>query len=268
MSIQTLYTAATGMESLQTKLDVIANNLANIESIAFKRDRANFEDVFYRHDILPGIQDNFGNYTPIGINVGLGSRLSGVQTDISQGTFDITNNQLDVAIEGLGYFQVNDPNTGQFLFTRSGNFSINANGQIVMGSARTGRLIDPPITIPLDATDIAIGADGQVSVLTPNSNQLQQVGQIQLVQFINPQGLLKIGENLYRQTDASGPATPGIPGQQGLGVLRQGSLENSNVSPVEELIDLIMTQRAFELNSQTIQAGDQMLQLLANLRRF
>lgn len=268
MSIQTLYTAATGLESLQTKLDVIANNLANVNTVSFKKNRANFEDLFYRNEVLPGVLDGNGQTTPIGISVGLGSRVSGTQTDFAQGAFQLTNDQFDVAIEGPGFFQVTDPASGQFLYTRAGNFSVNANGQLVAGSARTGRLIEPPITIPPDALDVSISSDGQVLVRQTGNNNLSQVGTMQLAQFINGEGLLKVGENLYRETDASGPATPGIPGQQGLGVLRQGSLEASNVEPVQELIDLITTQRAFELNSQTVQAGDQMLQLLANLRRF
>lgn len=267
MSVQTLYTAATGMEALQTKLDVIANNLANVNTLAFKKDRANFEDLFYRHEALPGALDNGGNRTATGTSIGLGSRVSGVQTDYAQGAFQQTGRNLDVAIEGNGFFQITDPN-GQTLFTRAGNFDINANGQLVIGSASTGRLLDPPITIPQDATGIVINADGQVLVRQAGNNQLSQQGQITLATFINPDGLLKLGENLYAQTDASSSPTTGNPGQNGLGVVRQNVLEASNVEPVQELIDLITTQRSFELNSQAIQAGDQVLQLISNLRRF
>lgn len=269
MSVQTLYTAATGMDALQTKLDVIANNLANINTTAFKKDRANFEDLFYRHEILPGLQDAIGEFTPVGIQVGLGSRVSSTQTDFVQGAFQQTNRQLDVAIEGQGLFQVTDPATQQIVYTRAGNFSINANGNLVIGSASTGRLLEPPIQIPNDAISISIGASGLVEVLQPGNSQLNQAGQIQLAKFINPEGLLKLGENLYAETVASGPpAVIGNPGTEGLGQLRQTFLEASNVEPVRELIDLITTQRAFELNSQAVQAGDQILQLVANLRRF
>jgi len=267
MSVQTLYTAATGMESLQTKLDVIANNLANVNTTSFKRDRANFEDLFYRHEVLPGAPDSAGNLTAVGTQVGLGTRVESTQTDFRQGAFQQTQRPLDVAIEGNGFFVVTDP-SGQPLYTRAGNWTTNANGQIVVGSASTGRLLDPPITLPNDTTGIVISPDGIVSVTQAGNANLQQVGQIQLAIFQNPQGLLKLGENLYSESDASGAPTLGNPGQNGAGQLQQNTLEASNVEPVQELIDLITTQRAFELNAQTVQAGDQILQLIANLRRF
>jgi len=267
MSVQTLYSAATGMLAMEKKLDVIANNLANIETTAFKKGRANFEDLFYRHEVFPGAQDTSGEMTATGISIGLGSRLSGVQTDFRQGAFQQTSNQLDVAIEGAGFFQVLDP-SGQVYYTRAGNFSINANGNLVIGSAHTGRLLEPPIVIPNDATAISITPEGQVFVQQPNNPQLTLVGDIQLVNFINPEGLLKLGENLYAETDASGPPQAGTPGRDGLGLLRQNALEASNVEPVRELIDLITTQRAFEMNSQAVQVGDQMMQLVSNLRRY
>jgi flagellar basal-body rod protein FlgG len=190
-----------------------------------------------------------------------------VQTDFQQGAFEHTKNQLDVAIEGQGFFQVTDP-SGEKLYTRAGNFSINAEGQFVIGSASTGRLLDPSIQIPDQATQITINPDGGVFVKLPQQTTLQKVGDIELSTFINPEGLLKLGENLYAETEASGAATPGTPNQNGIGALRQNFLEASNVEPVQELIDLIQTQRSFELNSQIIQAGDQVLQLVANLRRL
>lgn len=266
MSVQTLYTAATGMQSLETKLDVISNNLANVNTTAFKKDRANFEDLFYRERVLPGALDNAGQPTAVGTQIGLGVRVSSTQTDYSQGSFQLTNKPLDVAIVGQGFFQVTDP-SGAVLFTRSGNFSVNANNQLVVGSAATGRLLEPAISIPQDATGILIGSDGKVFVQQPGSTQNQQVGQMQLALFVNPEGLIKLGENMYQQTDASNAPITGNPGQQGLGTLKQSALEASNVEPVQELIDLITTQRAFELNSQCIQAGDQILQLISNLRR-
>ncbi|MCA9247283.1 MAG: flagellar basal-body rod protein FlgG [Planctomycetales bacterium] len=267
MSVQTLYTAATGMESLETKLDVIANNLANVNTIGFKRDRANFEDLFYRHEQLPGKTDSAGQLTPTGIAIGLGSRVSSTQTDFDQGAFQASQNELDIAIEGDGFFQVDDP-SGETMYTRAGNFSINANGALVMGSAQTGRLIQPNITFPPDTTGVSISAEGIVEIQQAGSSTLTQLGQIQLAHFVNPQGLEKVGENLYRETAASGSAVIGNPGTVGIGVLRQGAIESSNVEPVQELIDLITTQRAFELNSQAVQAGDQILQLISNLRRF
>jgi flagellar basal-body rod protein FlgG len=266
MSVQTLYSAATGMTSLQTKLDVIANNLANLETTAFKRDRANFEDLFYRHEKFPGSQDSAGQYTPTGIQVGLGSTVCSVQDDFTQGAFKQTGGELDVAIEGRGFFQVMDP-SGQTYYTRAGTFAKNANGNLVIGSADTGRLLQPPITIPPDAVGILISPQGVVSVRQPSSNQMSQVGQIEMASFINPQGLIKRGENLYAETDASGAPTLGNPGVDGMGNLLQNSLEASNVEPVQELIDLITAQRSFEMNSQAVKAGDQMLQIVANLGR-
>jgi flagellar basal-body rod protein FlgG len=268
MPIQALYTAATGMDALQSKLDTIANNLANVNTTAFKRDRTNFEDLFYVYDKLPGTQDADGNLTPVGIFSGLGTKVSSTQTDHRQGNLDPTNRQLDWAIEGEGFFQVTDPGTGVILYTRAGNFDKNTVGQIVLGSADLGRLLEPPISIPPDATEIAVSPQGVVSVKQFGNPQLQQVGTLQLVRFVNPDGLLKLGENLYAESEASGQALIGNPGTDGLGLIRQGALELSNVEPVRELIDLITTQRSFELNSEAIKAGDQMLQLVANLRRF
>ena len=267
MSVQTLYTAATGMQSLETKLDVIANNLANVNTTAFKKGRANFEDLFYRQIKLPGFQDSQGQITPTGIAVGLGSRVSSTQTDFTQGAFQQTSSELDIAIEGKGFFQVTNTD-GNPVYTRAGNFSVNANGQLVLGSAQNGHVLEPSITIPPDTIGVVIGSDGTVQVQQAGQTNLSTQGSIQLAQFINPEGLLKLGENLYGATDASGQPSIGTPGQQGVGVLRQNALEASNVEPVQELIDLITTQRAFELNSQAVQAGDQVLQLVANLRRF
>jgi len=267
MSIQTLYTAATGLESLQTKLDVIADNLANVNTTSYKRTRANFEDLFYRQEVLPGLQDQQGQFNPTGTAIGLGSKVSSTQTDFSQGAFQQTSNPLDVAIEGNGFFQVADPNGGNNLYTRAGNFSINANGVLVLGSASTGRTLEPQITFPPDAIDPQVSNDGFVRYRQVGSVQLQDAGQLQLANFVNPEGLLKLGENLYSETASSGSATQNIPGQSGAGFLRSNFLEASNVEPVRELIDLITTQRSFELNSQAVQAGDQVLQLIANLRR-
>ena len=267
MSVQTLYTAATGMTSLETKLDVIANNLANVETTAFKRDRANFEDLFYRHEKVPGAQDSAGQYTPVGTQIGLGSCVSSTQSAFSQGAFKQTGGELDIAIEGRGFLQVMDP-SGQTYYTRAGNLTKNRDGNLVMASANIGRPIEPPITIPSDATEISISAEGIVQVRQPGSQQLSQVGTLELAVFVNPEGLMKLGENLYTQTDASGPPTLGNPGQDGIGMIRQGMLEASNVEPVQELIDLITTQRSFELNSQAIKVGDELMQTVANLRRY
>ena len=266
MTIQALYSAATGMTGMETKLDTVANNLANMNTTAFKRDRANFEDLIYHHEQFPGIQDSAGQYTPTGTQIGMGVRMQSTQTEFTEGTLSQTGQELDVAIEGTGFFQVTSPD-GTIEYTRAGNFSKNANGNLVTGSANDGLLLEPPIVIPPDAQAVSISPEGVVSVQQQGSNQMSQVGQIQLAAFINPQGLLKLGQNLYRETDASGAPTISNPGQNGVGTLQQGMLESSNVEPVQELIDMITTQRAFELNSQAVKAADELLQTVANLPR-
>ena len=266
MSVQTLYTAATGMTAMETKLNVTANNLANVETVGFKRGRANFEDLFYRHVKMPGAVDSAGEYTPTGISVGLGTKVSSVQGEFAQGAFEVTDGKLDLTISGPGFFQVAELD-GSLRYTRAGNFSLNSDGDIVMGSSTNGRLLEPPITIPPDATEISISSEGIVSVRQPGSQQMSQVGQIELATFINPEGLLREGENLFSETDSSGAPTTATPGQEGMGVVQQGVLERSNVEPVRELIGLITTQRAFELNSKAVQVGDEMMQVVANMRR-
>lgn len=268
MSVQTLYTAATGMEAMETKLDVIANNLANINTTGFKKDRANFEDLLYRTEVYPGVLDATQTPTAVGTQVGLGVRVTSTQTDHRQGTLQQTGRDLDIAIQGPGFLRVIDPLSTETMYTRAGNLDINANGQLVIGSAQTGRLLDPPINIPEDAEAIQISDNGDVMVRVPNQVELNNVGTIQLSQFINPDGLLKVGENMYLPTEASGQEQTSTPGTDGLGILRQNNLEASNVEPVQELIDLITTQRGFELNSQAVQAGDQIMQTISNLRRF
>ena len=266
MSVQTLYTAATGMQALETKLEVIANNLANVNTTGFKRGRANFEDLFYRQEVLPGAE-TAGQITATGTAIGLGSRVSSVQSDFTQGAFNMTGGQLDLTIVGNGFFQVTDPASGESLYTRAGNFEKNAEGNLVLGSASIGLLLEPSVSIPDDAVDIVVSGEGLVSYRQIGNPNLQQAGQIDLAHFINPGGLLHLGDNLYAETDASGNAIPGQPGTPGLGTVQQGALEMSNVEPVQELIDLITTQRAFELNSQAVQAGDEVLQVITNLRR-
>src|SRR5436190_2856341 len=227
MSVQSLYTAATGMESLQSKLNVIANNLANVNTTGFKSDRANFEDLFYRHEPFPGAQDASGNFTPTGTQTGLGVRMQSTQTQFQQGAFQETGGPLDLAIEGKGFLRVLDPVTSQPLYTRAGNLAINASNQLVVGSAQTGRLLDPSIQLDPTTLGVSISATGLVLAQLPGQPQMQQVGQINLASFPNPQGLLKLGENLYSETTASGAAVQATPGQNGLGNLRQGFLELS-----------------------------------------
>jgi flagellar basal-body rod protein FlgG len=255
------------MDAQQFKLETIANNLANAGTTAFKRSRTNFEDLYYQQLKLPGLLDYQGRPTATGMAIGLGTRIQSTQVDQRPGSLLDSGGTLDLAIVGDGYFQIQDGN--QILYTRAGNFTLNANGEIVLASQDRGRPLEPPINIPQDATDIAISPEGIVSIIQPGSPNLTQVGNIQLARFINPQGLVQKGENLFSSDfQATGQPQISTPGQDGLGVLRQRFLEASNVEPVRELVDLITTQRSFELNSQVIQTADQALQLVANLRRF
>ena len=266
MSLRALQTAATGMEAHLFSLDVVANNLANAGTTAFKGSRSNFQDLYYEHIKLPGAADAQGQLSPIGQAVGLGSRIAGTEVDHAEGSLQQTGKTFDIAIVGDGFFQIQGD--GVTLYTRAGTFTKNDQGQLVMASADRGRVLEPNISIPPDATDVIITSDGNVSVRQAGSETLNQIGTIQTARFVNPQGLIQLGDNLYGLTDASGQPLQGVPGTDGRGELRSGFLEQSNVEPVRELVGLIKTQRNFELNSQVVQAADQALQLIANLRRF
>lgn len=259
-----MHSAASGMEAHQFALDTIANNLANASTTSFKRSRANFEDLFYEHLKVPGAESDAGQ-TGVGVSVGLGTRIQSTTQDFNQGSLLETNGDFDVAIVGDGFFQVDDG--GGLAYTRAGNFTLNANGEMVLASADSGRVLQGPFTIPPDANSVTVTGDGRITYLDATNAQVE-VGQIPIYRFPNNSGLLQQGENLYAETIASGAAVAGTPGTDGYGQLRHRFLETSNVEPVRELVDLIKTQRNFELNSQTIQAADQMLQLISNLRRF
>jgi flagellar basal-body rod protein FlgG len=207
MSVQTLYTAATGMDAMETKLDVIANNLANVNTTAFKKGRTNFEDLFYRHEVMPGAEDQSGGITATGTSIGLGTTVSSIQTDFRQGAFLNTGNKLDVAIVGNGFFQVQDTD-GSTVYTRAGNFSINRDGALVIGSASVGRLLEPSITLPEGyiPDSVAINSDGEVQFMLSGDTEPQVAGQLELATFINPEGLIKRGENLFAESGASGTA--------------------------------------------------------------
>ena len=266
MCLQTLYTSATGMIGMQTKLDTVAHNISNMETTAFKKQRCNFEDLFYNHLKYPGIDPVGSPFTATGISVGVGTRVSSIQAQFTQGPHQETGRELDVSIAGEGFFRVMDDMTGEILYTRAGNFSRAEDGRLVLGSGHIGRALDPEITIPDDAMVIQIAPTGDVYVKDSVTAELQNIGQIQLSVFTNPEGLLRKGENLYMETDASGAPLDGEPGVNGYGQLLQNSLEMSNVEPVNELIDMITSQRAFELNSQVTKTGDQILQTVVNLR--
>ncbi|MCG3179013.1 MAG: Flagellar basal-body rod protein FlgG [Phycisphaerae bacterium] len=269
MATTALHSAATGLNALSTQIDVSANNLANANTVGFRRSRVNFEDLIYQELHRPGTTNAQGIKTPAGTYVGLGVRVSNTQAMFEQGNLDQTGRELDMAIQGNGFFQVkifDDFGTGVG-YTRSGNFFVNSDGNLVLGNAE-GFALEPPISIPSDHTKIDIGSDGRVFVTTPSSITPEEVGQIQLARFINPAGLQQIGGSMFVESEASGPPTLANPGSEGLGITIQEFLESSNVDPVKELVELIKAQRAFELNSQSIQTADETLQVIGNLRRY
>lgn len=270
MAIIALHSASTGLSALSTALDVIANNLANANTDGFKSSRANFQDLLYQERAQPGVENANGDQRPTGLYVGLGTKISGTQLNFEQGAAQITNRELDLMIDGEGFFQVqveDDTSEDGIAYTRAGNFVRNAEGDIVLATDQGRRLI-PNINVPPDTTGISISADGTVSITTAGSTTPEQLETIQLATFINPAGLKLIGENLFVPTAASGEVVIGDPLEEGRGAVRQGALEGSNVDPVVELVNLIKTQRAFELNSQSIQAADEALQTIGRLRRF
>jgi flagellar basal-body rod protein FlgG len=269
MAITALQAAASGMKALDTKLDVLANNLANINTYGFKRSRTNFEDLLYQAKREPGVLNADDKPVPHGIIVGVGVAVAGTQLNFERGTLDQTHNDLDMAIEGEGFFQVQTIFEGEpiIAYTRAGNFTRNRDGDLVLGNSE-GSLLEPNINIPADAIDIEVSADGRVQYTAPGDTDPSDAGQIELAQFVNPEGLKQIGKNLYKANAASGTPITGQAQQDGLGAIRGGFLEMSNVEPVRELIELIRTQRGFELNSQSIQSADESLQVVTNLRRF
>ena len=259
--IRSLYIAQSGLEAQQLNVDVISNNLANVSTNGFKRQRAVFQDLLYQTLRQPGAQSSQLTQYPTGLQLGTGVAPVATARIFTQGNLQQVGGSLNVAIEGRGFFQILLPN-GNTAYTRDGGFQLDSQGQIVTA---LGFALQPAITIPADALTVTIGGDGTVSVTQPTSSTPTQVGNIQLADFINPGGLQAIGNNLYLETASSGPATTGDPGINGLGVLDQGFLEASNVSVTEELVDLITAQRAFEINSRAVQVSDEMLQRLANL---
>ncbi len=260
--LKALNTAATGMAAQQTNMDVIANNLANVSSNGFKRSRAEFEDLMYQTQKEPGAASGLNAVSPTGVQTGLGVRTASVQKDFEIGSVKATKNPLDLSIGGNGFFAV-QTSDGQIAYTRDGSFKKDPNGKIV---DRNGNSLQPEITIPPNAAGIEISPNGQVQVVLGNSITPQSVGQIQVVNFVNPAGLKSMGKNLFMPSQASGVAQQGVPGQNGLGAISQGELETSNVNIVDEMVNMITAQRAYETNSKVIQASDQMLQYMNNLR--
>lgn len=260
--IRSLNTAATGMKAQQTNMDVSANNIANANTTGFKKSRAEFEDLMYQTVIEPGAATGMNSVSPTGVQVGMGAKTSAVTKDFEQGSTKITNNAFDMEIRGAGFFPVQTPN-GQIAYTRDGAFKKGPDGRL---QDKNGNVMQPEIVIPPNATGVEISGDGLVQILVDNGTQPQNIGQIQLVGFVNPAGLKSMGGNLFMPTASSGVPQQGNPGQNGLGSLAQGQLETSNVNIVDEMVGMITTQRAYETNSKVIQASDQMLQAINNLR--
>jgi flagellar basal-body rod protein FlgG len=249
------------MEAQQQRIDITANNLANVNTTGYKKSRADFQDLMYQTIRAPGTSSAQGVFVPTGLQIGNGVRTVAAQKSFTTGDIKATGNQLDLAIEGNGFFQVSRPD-GQQAYTRAGNFTVDAQGQLVTPD---GYPLEPAIVIPPDATAVTVAADGTVSVMQAGNTQSAEVGQVQISNFVNPAGLNNIGRNFYQPTNASGDPTTGPPGLQGLGTLSQGFLEMSNVKVVEEMIDLISSQRAYEINAKVIKASDEMLQSTANV---
>jgi len=259
---RSLYTAASGMTAQQLNLDNIANNLSNSSTSGFQRRRVQFADLLYQSMVTPGSASTQQTTQVAGLQVGLGTRPGASEIIQTQGDFTTTNNQLDVAIQGQGFYQISLPN-GSIAYTRSGSFHTDAQGNLVRAD---GNPLTPAITIPSTATNVSIGADGTVSITQPGQTQNQQIGQIQLAMFVNPGGLNSIGNNLYLATTASGDPITGNPGgAEGLGTLLQGQLEQSNVNVVDEFIQMILAQRSYESNSRVVKAADEMFQQVNQL---
>ena len=250
-------------------MDITSNNLANINTAGFKASRANFQDLMYIEQQQPGIRNTNNDQRPMGLYVGLGTKVSGTQLDFKQGSEVASGNPLDLMIDGNGFFRVSVQDSlgpQGFAYTRAGQFTVNSDGDIVLASD-TGRRLDPSIKLTGDYTSVSIDSNGQVFVQRPSAQDAELVGTITLTNFINPTGLKSVGENLYVETGASGPPIEGKAGEAGFGQLFSGRFENSNVDPTSELVNLIRIQRAFEMNSNSIRAADQTLQAVAQLHR-
>lgn len=259
---RSLNTAATGMKAQQTNMDVIANNLANVSTTGFKKARAEFEDLLYENVKEPGAATGANSMSPTGVQVGLGAKTGAIQKEFTQGNTQVTNGAFDMEIQGAGFFPVLTPN-GQIAYTRDGAFKKGPDGRL---QDKNGNHLQPDITIPAEAAGVEISPTGLVQIVTGINTLPQNVGQIQLVSFVNPAGLRSIGGNLFVPSPASGLPQQALPGQNGLGQIAQGQLETSNVNIVDEMVNMITAQRAYETNSKVVQAADQMLQSVNNLR--
>jgi len=261
--IKALFTAATGMQAQELNINVIANNMANVNTTGYKKDRTEFQDLLYQTIAEPGASTSESTRSPSGIQIGLGVKTAATKKVFSQGDLTSTSNQLDMAIEGDGFFEIVLPD-GSTAYSRAGAFQLDENGQVVTSD---GFALQPSITIPSDAQSISIGQDGIVSVLQPGSPTPSQVGTLQLTRFQNTAGLKAIGKNLYVETQSSGSPTQGTAGQDGYGRIAQGFLESSNVSIVEEVVTMITAQKAYEANSKSVTTADEMATNAINMKR-
>ncbi len=261
--LRSLFIAATGMEAQKLNMDVIANNLANVNTVGFKKSRADFQELLYQDLRTPGSASAEGAQVPSGIQIGLGVKPVAVQKLFLQGDFVNTGNSFDLVIEGDGFFQVTMPD-GTIAYTRSGAFKLDSDGRIVNSD---GYPLEPGITVPANTLSTSVSSDGKVSVVQPGNATPTEIGQIELARFINPGGLQSLGKNLFVPTPSSGDPTTGNPSAEGLGTIAQGYIEMSNVNVVEEMVNMILSQRAYEINSKAVQASDEMLQTTNNLKR-
>ncbi|NLK63039.1 MAG: flagellar basal-body rod protein FlgG [Fusobacteria bacterium] len=258
-----LWSAASGMLAQELNMDVISNNLSNVDTVGFKKSRVDFQDLLYHTKAMPGSVSSEGTTLPVGIQIGSGTRAVSTQKINTNGEFIETGNSLDIAIKGNGYFQILMPD-GTISYTKNGAFKTSETGQIVNSN---GFALEPAIVIPEDATGISIGQNGVVTITRGNDNMSEEIGQIQIARFINPSGLMNIGGNLLKQTSVSGDPEVGVAGENGFGALANNTLETSNVKVVEEMVRMITAQRAYEVNTKSIQTADNMLELANNLKR-
>lgn len=260
--IKALNTAATGLQAQQTNMEVVSNNLANVSTNGFKKSRAEFEDLMYQTQKEPGAATGLNAVSPTGVQTGLGVKVGAVQKDFTGGSAIVTKNPFDMQIEGAGFFQVLTPD-GQVGYTRDGAFKRDPNGRLI---DKNGNTLQPEITIPADAAGVDISSTGEVKIIMNLNDAPTTVGQIDIVNFVNPAGLRSMGKNVFTQSSASGQPITTRPGQQGTGFISQGQLEGSNVNIVDEMVNMITAQRFYETNSKAVQAADQMLQSINNLR--
>jgi len=260
--IRALWSAATGMKAQQTNLDVIANNLANVNTSGFKKQRADFQDLVYQIDREPGAPVEPGSTVPTGVQVGLGSRVVGTGRIMGQGSAQVTENPTDIMIQGPGFFQVVIPD-GSIAYTRNGALKLDGEGQLV---TTDGYLVEPSVSVPEDAVELTVSDTGVVSVRIPGDPLFQEVGQLELARFVNPAGMLAQGKSLFLETDASGAPMIASPGEDGMGTIIQGALEMSNVQVVEEMLAMITAQRAYEAGSKAVKTADDMLAIANSMK--